>query len=49
MNNGTTQTELYSSISKTKQVEKVCGLSTKAANELVNQFEKADILNEVSG
>lgn len=32
-----------------KQVENICKLSKKAANELVNEFERSGILMEISG
>jgi len=32
-----------------KQVEKICGLSTKAANDMVSLFIEQDILKEISG
>lgn len=32
-----------------KKVEKVCGLSFKAANDLVSSFEKANIVKEMTG
>ena len=34
---------------RVKKVEKVCGLSFKAANDLVSSFEKAGIIKEMTG